>query len=121
MATGMAVGQANTSLDTVLTGTNWVQLHTADPGAAGTTAVATNSTRQSFTMAAAAAGDKSSNSAVSWTTVPATETYTFFSVWSASTAGTFRFSGTVTGGAVTAGNDFSIASGSLTCSITEAA
>lgn len=120
MAEGMSVGQANASLDTVLTGTTWVQLHTAAPGAAGTSNVAANSTRKSITMAAASAGDKASNSAAAWTTVPNTETYTHFTIWTASSAGTFLYSGTVTGGAVTAGNDFTIASGSLTCSITEA-
>lgn len=121
MAEGMAVASANSSLDTVLAGTTWVQLHTAAPGAAGTTAIAGNSTRKSITMAAAASGDKASNSAAAWTTVSNTETYTHFSLWTASSAGTFLYSGTVSGGAVTAGNDFTIASGSLTCSITEAA
>lgn len=120
MAEGMALASANSSLDTVLAGTTYVQLHTAAPGGAGTTAVAANNTRKSITMAAAANGDKASNSAASWTTVPNTETYTHFTLWTAVSSGTFLYSGTITGGAVTAGNDFTIASGSLTCSITEA-
>lgn len=114
MATGMAQAKINNALDTEYTGTVWVQLHTADPGAAGTTSVATNSTRQSCTFATAATGSKATNSALQWTSVPATETYSFFSLWTLSSAGTFLGSGTITGGAVTSGSTFNIASGSLT-------
>ena len=121
MATGMAQAGINASLDTQLTGTTWVQLHTADPGAAGTTSVASNSTRKSVTHAAASGGSKSSNAAVLWSAVPTTETYSFYSIWTASSAGTFLYSGTISGGAVTAGNDFNIASGSLTATGTGAA
>ena len=120
MATGMSLGQANISLDSVLTGTTWIQLHTGSPGAAGTANVASNSTRKSTTMSAASAGDKANNQSISWTSVPTTETYTFFTVWTASSAGTFLYSGAITGGSVTAGNDFSFASAALVCSITEA-
>ena len=120
MATGISVGQANIALDTALAGTTWIQLHTGSPGAAGTSNVASNSTRKSTTMASASAGDKATNASISWTSVPTTETYTFFTVWTASSAGTFLYSGSITGGAVTAGNDFSFASAALVCSITEA-
>ena len=46
------------------------------------------------------------------------ETYTKFTRWTASTAGTFGFSGTITANAVTAGDTFTIASGSMSTSVT---
>lgn len=121
MATGLASADINSALDTIFTGTQWIQLHTGDPGAAGTANVATNNTRDSVTWAAASGGSKATAADAAWTSVSTTETYTHFSVWSASSAGTFHGSGTVTGGGVTAGQDFTIPSGSLTMSITGAA
>lgn len=120
MATGIAAASAASSLDTVLAGTVYVKLHTADPGAAGTTAPASNTTRAAVTFAAASGGSKTSNADATWTSVPTTETYTHFSLWTASSGGTFLYSGTVTGGAVTAGQDFKIPSGSLVANITPA-
>lgn len=114
MATGMAQAGINTALDGDISGTIWVQLHTGDPGAAGTANVATNNTRKSITFAAAASGSKASNADAAWTSVPASETYSNFSLWSASSSGTFFYSGTISSGTVTAGNDFKIASGNLT-------
>ena len=68
----------------------YVQLHTASPGAAGTTAVAANVTRQLVTFGSAAASGAISNTAqVQWTSVPAAETYTHASFWSAAAAGNF--------------------------------
>jgi hypothetical protein len=112
---------ANAALDTIFTGTQWVQLHTGHPGAAGTTSIATNNNRISVTWANASGGVKFNNADVLWTSVSTTETYTFFTIWSAVTAGTFHGSGAVTSGAVTAGNDFKIANGSLTITSTVAA
>lgn len=71
------------------------QLHTADPGAAGTTAVANSATRVAFTFAAASGG------AIALTGTPAftgtaTETITHISFWSASTVGTFYWSAALT-------------------------
>ena len=120
MATGLASGDINSSLDTIFTGTQYIQLHTADPGSAGTTAVAANTTRDSVTWASASGASKATAADAAWTSVSTTETYTHFSVWSAASAGTFHGSGTVTGGGVTADQDFTIPSGSLTMSITGA-
>lgn len=113
MATGMAVGDINSSLDTIFTGTQYVKLHLGDPGAAGASNAAVNTTRSAVTWASAAAGSKASNAAVTWTSVSTTETYTHFSIWSASSAGTFHGSGTISGGGVTAGQDATIASGAI--------
>lgn len=68
--------------------TVYVQLHTADPGASGTTAVANASTRNAITFAAASSGTLSL-ATLSAFTGTATETITHISLWSASTAGTF--------------------------------
>lgn len=67
------------------------QLHTADPGASGTTAVANSSTRQLFTFNAAASGVSTLATAAPFTGT-ATETITHISFWSASTTGTFYWS-----------------------------
>lgn len=122
MATGMASAGAAAALDTLLgtSANRFVQLHTDEPGAAGTTNVATETDRATTQFAAASGGAKATNADADWTAVAATEEYTHFTIWSAGSGGTFQYSGTVTGGSVTLGNDFQIASGDLTCNITPA-
>lgn len=128
MAVGMAPAVANDVLDavgnngalsTIPITTAFVQLHTADPGAAGATAVAGNATRKSVSFAAAASGSMASDADTTWTTgeVDTSEDYTHFSLWDASTAGNFMWSGTVTADPVTAGNEFRFPSGSFTLGI----
>jgi hypothetical protein len=103
----------------------WIQLHTADPGASGTTAVAGNATRKDLTasMGTAASGLISNNVAITWTTgeVDTSEDYTHWSLFDASTAGTFLCSGTMTANAVTVGDEFTIPSGDLDLSFSVAA
>lgn len=72
----------------------YVQLHTADPGASGTTAVSSTTARSEVTFAAAASGSISSNNTPSWATWAGTngEVVSHISVWSASSAGTFYYS-----------------------------
>jgi hypothetical protein len=101
MARGLsAVNLANAWLN-VISGTtftgaagSFIQLHTADPGSAGTTAVSSVTTRPSATWNAASAGSKSISNTPSWTSWAGTspETVTDVSDWSASSAGTFYFS-----------------------------
>ena len=123
MATGISQAAANAAMDAVLVPatTYYVQLHTADPGAAGTTAVATESTRKAVTFAAAASGSKASSADAAWTGVPATENFTFFTIWDALTAGNFKWSGTVSNGSVTAGDDFTLPSADITLTMSGAA
>jgi len=103
----------------------WIQLHTADPGSAGTTAVAGNATRKDLTasMGTAASGLISNNVAITWTTgeVDTSEDYTHWALFDASTAGTFLCSGTMTANAVTVGDEFTIPSGDLDLSFATAA
>ena len=95
--------------------TAYVALHTADPGEAGTTAAASNTTRKAVSWSAAASGSKASSATLSWTNVSATETYTHWSMWDASTAGNCLWTGALaTSASVTAGDTFEITSLTLT-------
>jgi hypothetical protein len=129
MALGMAAAEAAAVLNAHLRGTSYggnasvfAKLHTADPGASGATAPATETTRQQVTFGSAAStGTISNTAAVEWTDVAATENYTHYSLWTASTAGNFLGSGTVTGGSVAAGNNFTIPIGDFTITQSTAA
>lgn len=122
MAVGFAAGVVNGWLDgTFATATCWVQLHTADPGAAGTTAISGgDATRKQATMAAASGGSKAmTGSAGPWTEdgTPASETLTHISLWTASSAGTFNGSAALSASQAWAStNTFTLTS--LTISIT---
>ena len=117
MAEGWGPTAANSTLDTVCAAYPWVKLHTGAPGAAGTSAAATETTRKQVTESSASGGSRASSADLVWTNVAASEAYSKFTRWTASTAGTFGFSGTVTANAVTAGDTFTIASGSMTTSV----
>jgi hypothetical protein len=78
-------------------GTTWtglsvfVKLHTADPGASGTTAAAAGSTtRPAITWSAASAGSMAiTGTAPSWTNGGTSETLSHVSFWDNATAGNF--------------------------------
>lgn len=73
----------------------FVQLHTGDPGAAGTSNVsAGSSTRNSCVMSSSSSGSALSlgTPPSAWTNGGTSETLTHISVWTASTSGTFLFS-----------------------------
>lgn len=103
-----AVNTANAWLN-VLRGTSaatftgvttlFIQLHTGDPGSAGTTAVSSVTTRPALNFGAASAGSQSAVATLpSWATWAGTngEVVTHVSVWSASSAGTFYYSAALT-------------------------
>lgn len=118
MAEGWSTTAGNAAL-TTLTGTyTWAQLHTGAPGAAGTTNVASETDRVQITWGSVSGGAVANSAQVQWTGVAAAEDYTHFTVWSASTAGTFGFSGTVTANAVASGDTFTIAAGDLDVTLT---
>lgn len=118
---------ADSVLNSILKGTAFtplsafVQLHTGEPGAAGTTNVAGESTRKAATFADGSGGSAATSADITWTSVTTAETYTHVSLWSASTAGTFIGSGTITASAVAVGDTFTISAGDLTVSIPVAA
>jgi hypothetical protein len=92
MAAGLSTAVANAALATIVgTDMNDVQLHTADPGTAGTTAVSSVTTRQAVTWGSASGGVISASNSPAWTSWAGTngETDTYISLWSASTSGTF--------------------------------
>lgn len=126
MTTGIASATANAWLDALCRSVAysdpaafWVKLHTGDPGAAGTTSAATNTTRQQGTFSAASAGAITTSSNLTWSSVSTTETYSHVSFWDSSASGTFLGSDALdTARAVTAGDDFTIVAGSLSLNIT---
>lgn len=128
MATGLAAAVANGFLDAIGNAANytaptanWVKLHVGDPGAAGATNPATETTRKQASFAAAASGAITTDAALTWTNVAGTEDYTFFSMHDAAAAGAFIGSGSVTANAVVAGDSFTVATGDLDLSLSLAA
>lgn len=121
MATGISSSGANTGIDAVTAAGRWVKLHIGDPGSAGTSNPAGETTRKQATFAAASGGSAATSADLSWTNVSTSEDYTHFSMWTASTNGTFLWSGTITANALTAGDTFTIPSGSLVLSLSGAA
>lgn len=120
MAVGLASAIAAVLLDALLnadayTGPAniWIKHHIGDPGSAGTSNAATETTRKEVTFSAASGGNITSDNAPSWPNVAGTEDYTHASFWSASSGGTFLFSGTVTANAVVAGDTFTYAAGDV--------
>lgn len=95
----------------------YMKLHTGDPGDDGTANAATETTRKEVTFAAASGGTIASDAQVQWTSVAASEDYTHFSLWDASSGGNCLFTGTITANAVTAGDTFTIASGDIDLTI----
>ena len=91
-------------------GAVWAKLHIGDPGTAGTTNAAGNTTRQQATFGNVASGGAIDNTAaIAWTSVSTSETYTHVSLWSASTAGTFLGSAALTQSkVVNSGDNFSV-------------
>jgi len=124
MATGLSSFLADKFLDAVgnanaYSATNvYVKLHVGDPGSAGTSNPATETTRKIASFSAASAGVLTTDAALTWTNIAGSEDATFFSVWDNLTAGNFLFSGTISGNAYTAGDTYVIDSGSLTASLT---
>ena len=87
----------------------YVKLHTGDPGEAGTSNAATETTREEVTFSAASSGSMAASATVEWTNVSTTETYSHFSLWDNSTAGNCLWTGSLSSSAsVTAGDTFQI-------------
>lgn len=92
----------------------YAQLHTANPGAAGTTAISVGSTtRAIFTFAASSSGSALALTGTnpSWTNGGTSETISDISVWTASSGGTFLFSVALTASkAWSSGDSFTLSS-----------
>jgi hypothetical protein len=93
----------------------YLKLHIGDPGEDGTGNPAAETTRKAVTWNGASGGSKVSNGTVEWTLVAATETYSDWSMWDASTGGNCLWYGGLSANAsVTAGDTFEITSLTLT-------
>lgn len=119
MAVGLSAAEANALVDS-LSGT-YFQLHVGDPGAAGVANVATETTRKLLTLNAASGGSATNSAALEWTSIAGSEDATHYSLWTAATGGTFKFSGNVTADPYTAGNTFTIAADGVTISVSTVA
>ena len=126
MATGLSTYLCNSFLNALGNNTSYavtqvyIKLHVGDPGAAGTSNAATETTRKSVSFAAASAGAIASDADISWTNISGSQDATHFSAWDSLTVGNFLFSGTITGNAYTAGDTYTISSGNLSASLTVA-
>lgn len=104
----------NTLLDILDDYTVYVKLHVGDPGEDAVLSPATETTRKLVTFSAASSGQKASSNAPSWTSLPATETITHISLWTAATAGTPLFYGALTSSiAVRVGHSLTFNAGAL--------
>ena len=126
MAEGLSTYAANATLNAMGNNTSfavataYVQLHTAAPGAAGTSNVATETTRKAVSFGAASSGTITNDADVSWTNIAGSQDATHFTVWDASSAGNFLWSGTITANGYTAGDTYVFPSGSFSASFTVA-
>jgi hypothetical protein len=126
MAEGLATATANSLLDALCNATSysvaevWIKLHIGAPGAAGTSNPAAETTRKQASYSAAASGAITSDAALTWTNVSGAEDYTHWTAWTASSAGTFLWSGTCTANSVQIGDTFTVASTDLDQSFTVA-
>jgi hypothetical protein len=89
----------------------YVKLHTGDAGEDGTSNAAAETTRKVAAWATAASGSIATSATLEWTNVAATETYSHWSMWDASTGGNCLWTGALSSSAaVTAGDTFQITS-----------
>lgn len=86
----------NAAVDAALTGATHIQAHTGAPGGSGTSNVATNHSRAALSGVGAASGGIDTITASITFTGPSGGAVTHFSLWTASTAGTFMGDGTLT-------------------------
>lgn len=129
MATGLASAIANSILDALCRSVVWsepaefwVKLHLGDPGAAGTTSPATETTRKQITFSAASGGAITNSAQVQWTNYPAAETVSHVSFWDASAAGNFLGSDALNNSRTPAiGDTLTLAAGDLDLTLAVAA
>jgi hypothetical protein len=115
MAAGFLAATLNGWLDTIRTGgssysavsTAYVQLHTGDPGAAGTANVSVGcTTRDDVSHTSPSGGSMTiTGTAPSFVNGGTSETITHISVWSASSAGTCKYTGALSASKAWASGD----------------
>lgn len=93
MTVGVAASLANSHVDAVAGG-SYLQFHVGDPGSAGTSNQAGSTSRIALTMPSASGGSSTQTGTAtlaSW--AGGSQTLSHFSLWSASSGGSFRASG----------------------------
>jgi hypothetical protein len=120
MAEGWGPSGSGTALDALVAAYQWIQLHVGAPGAAGTSNVATETTRKQVSSwnAAGTDGIVDNVTAISWTNIAGSQDATHHTAWTASSAGNFGWSGSITANAYVAGDTYSVAAGAITVSVT---
>lgn len=99
------------------TTTFYMKLHIGDPGDAGTSNAATETTRKACTMGAASGGTIQNDAQVQWTNIAGSQDATYFSLWDDPTAGNCLATGTVTANPYTAGDTLTFATSSITVTL----
>lgn len=120
MSAELSLYGANHVLDgTAMPATLYVKAHTGNPTNAGTANPATETTRKAFTRVAAAAGATSNVATLTWLGAAASETWSHWSAWDASSGGNCWIVGTCSPPiVVTAGDTVRCAIGDLDLSLT---
>jgi hypothetical protein len=126
MAVGYSTYTANKTLDALYNNTSfavtnsYMQLHVGDPGAAGTSNPAAETTRKSLSFGVASSAEIANDAQIVWTNITGSETATHFTIWDASTGGNFLWSGTMSANPHTDGDTLTVAVGDLDISMTPA-
>lgn len=128
MAESISMSTANSILDAIFNNvsyavaTPYLQLHVGAPGSAGTANVATETTRKLVPAGSPGSGAIANDTAISWTGLPTAdpEDITHWSLWTASSAGTFVMSGTFVANPIQDGDTLTIAIGDLDVAFTTA-
>lgn len=110
----ISTAQADVAQNAVLgTGTTYyLSLHTSDPGTAGSSEGTDG--RKAITFGASSGGTQASTNAQSWSSAIGGQTYGFFGIWTAATAGTYLRGGTLSSITPAAGATISVAIGAIT-------
>ena len=93
---------------------SFIKLHVGDPGSDGTFNAATEQVRKVISLGTPTNGVVTNDTAIIWTSISGSQDATHFSLWTASTAGTFLFSGALVAPGYTDGEDYEIEVGGLT-------
>ena len=95
--------------------TYYLSLHSTDPGTAGT-GEGTDG-RKAITFGSSSGGTQTSTSAQTWSSAVGGQTYGYFGVWTAATAGSYLRGGTLTSITPAAGATISVAIGAITMEV----
>ncbi|WP_181778920.1 phage tail fiber protein [Pseudonocardia pini] len=115
MAPGLSATLANLKLAVVEANSYvYVKMHTGDPGPNGTANPAPETTRKLVDWTTPTGGAMESAAEIEWPDLAAIQTWTHYSLWNASTGGTFGHSGTIAPRSWGVGDDAILPAGTVT-------